>query len=85
MKKVCFCALNQLIQFFKYIEIYFNKSHTFSPQLQTIFEALENLAFSGAVKSTYPKTFLELNQVSIKILIIYSNWEKVCIWPFFSV
>lgn len=32
-------------------------------KLQTIYEALENLAFSGAVKSTYPKTFVELNQV----------------------
>uniref|UniRef100_H3C259 Beta-galactosidase n=1 Tax=Tetraodon nigroviridis TaxID=99883 RepID=H3C259_TETNG len=32
-------------------------------RLQTIFEALEILAFSGPVKSTYPKTFLELNQV----------------------
>uniref|UniRef100_H2V6V3 Beta-galactosidase n=1 Tax=Takifugu rubripes TaxID=31033 RepID=H2V6V3_TAKRU len=34
-----------------------------SLQLQTIFEALDILAFSGPVKSTYPKTFLELNQV----------------------
>uniref|UniRef100_H2V6V5 Beta-galactosidase n=1 Tax=Takifugu rubripes TaxID=31033 RepID=H2V6V5_TAKRU len=32
-------------------------------KLQTIFEALDILAFSGPVKSTYPKTFLELNQV----------------------
>lgn len=41
-----------------------------SLQLQTIFEALDIIAFSGPVKSTYPKTFLELNQVSNNIFII---------------
>lgn len=53
-----------------------------SPQLQTIFEALENIAFSGPVKSTYPKTFLELNQVSNSIFIIY--WKHKGLQCFIS-
>lgn len=53
-----------------------------SPQLQTIFEALEIIAFSGPVKSTYPKTFLDLNQVSNNIFIIY--WKNKGLQYFIS-
>ena len=36
-------------------------------QLQTISDALEKLSFSGPVKSTYPQTFIELNQVTSNV------------------
>lgn len=68
---MCFEATDYNVCYFKmyYVIISLNKTHTLSPQLQTVFEALENLAFSGPVKSKYPMTFLELNQVAINIII----------------
>lgn len=74
MTKVCFGALNQFSGILLFLNVLFHKSRPLSLQLQTIFEALDILAFSGPVKSTYPKTFLELNQVSINIFILY--WKN---------
>ena len=39
----------------------------FFHQLQTISDALQKLSFSGPVKSAYPLTFIELNQVSSNV------------------
>ena len=42
-------------------------------QLQTISDALEKLSFSGPVKSTYPQTFIELNQVTFEVFGFYGG------------
>lgn len=67
--------------------IQFMKSCTFPPQLQTVLEALVKLSFSGPVKSTYPQTFLELNQVflSVSHYLLYDLMcFLICTHPFCS-
>lgn len=39
------------------------RSSALSPQLDTVVSALDDLSYSGPVKSTYPQTFIELGQV----------------------
>lgn len=39
------------------------RSSALSPQLHTVVSALDELSYSGPVKSTYPQTFIELGQV----------------------
>lgn len=57
-----------------------------SPQLQTVADALDELSYSGPVKSTYPQTFIELGQVLYSqeclqlsfVGFFFSMWFSVC-------
>lgn len=59
------------------VMIQFMKSCTFPPQLQTVLEALGELSFSGPVKSMYPQTFIELNQVFLNVF-YYLLYDPMC-------